>query len=409
VIASAVPPGGLFRGREYRDLGLYGDVARGFLHGRVPYRDVFVEYPPGAFAVFTPPALLPEDAYRPAFKILMALLGVATLVVAALILVRLGASRGRLYGALGAIALSPLALGPVALNTYDAWPALLVLAAAAALLYDRPTLGFALLGLAFTAKLYPGALLPLFCVAVGARRLGRPLLAFGAVVVGVFGPFALVGWSGLWDSLQAQAQRGLQVESLAGALLLTGDRIGIYAATVVPGSTAALSRDVAGELPDALATATGLAQLAAVLVVLLIAGRTAASGEGFVAAATASVAGFLAFSRFVSPQYLVWLVPLVPLVAPPFVLVAGVTLGLALVLGRLWFFHYRDVFAGGDAVWLVLVRDLLLVGLYGVLLAAFRRLRTMTPSWSNTVSHTPVASKRASGTAVVDGAERRSR
>jgi hypothetical protein len=61
----------------------------------LPYRDVFVEYPPGAFVVLTPPALLSEDAYRHASKVLMALLGLATLVAAALILVRLGAGHER--------------------------------------------------------------------------------------------------------------------------------------------------------------------------------------------------------------------------------------------------------------------------------------------------------------------------
>ena len=63
VAAAAVPQGGLFRGRLYRDLGLYGDYAAALLDGRVPYRDFFVEYPPGGFLVFTPPALLADDWY----------------------------------------------------------------------------------------------------------------------------------------------------------------------------------------------------------------------------------------------------------------------------------------------------------------------------------------------------------
>jgi uncharacterized membrane protein len=126
--------------------------------------------------------LLPDEAYRHAFKVLMALVGLATIVVAALILARLGASGRRLYGTLAALALVPLALGPVSLNTYDGWPALLVAGAVAALLYGRSTLAFALLGLAVTAKLYPAALLPLFCVFVWRHGLRRPLLAFAGAV-----------------------------------------------------------------------------------------------------------------------------------------------------------------------------------------------------------------------------------
>jgi Glycosyltransferase family 87 len=378
------------------------------LDGRVPYRDVFVEYPPGAFVVLTPPALLPEEAYRHAFKVLMALVGLALLVVAALILVRLGASSRRLYGSLAALALAPLALGPVSLNTYDAWPALLVGAAVAALLYGRPTLAFALLGFAVTAKLYPAALLPLFCVVVWRQGVRRPLLAFAASVAVVVVPFAIVGWQGLWDSFEAQAERSLQVESLAGALLLAADRLGLYEARVASGSTAAVSRDLAGTLPDALAPVSSLLQLAAAGVVVWLFVRMKGDGERLVAGAAATLAGVLAFSKFISPQYLVWLLPLVPLVVPPIGFVAGALLALAMLLGQLWFFHYRELFAVGDLVWLVVLRDALLVVLFAVLSAALL-LRTKMPSSSSTVDQSPLASRRASGIAAVEGAERRSR
>jgi hypothetical protein len=398
----------LFRGREYRDVGLYGQYAQGLLDGRLPYRDVFVEYPPGAFAVLTPPALLPEDAYRHAFKLLMALVGLATLVVAALILVRLAAEPKRLYGALAALALAPLALGPVSLNTYDAWPALLVAGALCALLYERPTLGFALLGFAVTAKLYPAALLPLFCAVVWRRGLGRPLLAFAAAVAAVIVPFAAIGWNGLWESFEAQAGRSLQLESLGGTLLLAADRLGSYDAEVVSGSTAAVSRDLAGSLPDALAVATTVLQVAAVLAVVWLAARGPLDGERLVAACAATLVGFLAFAKFISPQYLLWLLPVVPLVAAPIGIAATALLALAMVLGQLWFFHYREVFAVEEIVWLVLARDAALVALYGVLLVGLRR-STKMPSSASSVAQSPLRRSRASGTAAVEGAERRSR
>jgi hypothetical protein len=403
------PQGGLFRGREYRDVGLYGQYAQGLLDGRLPYRDVFVEYPPGAFVVLTPPALLPDDWYRQSFKVLMALLGLATLVVAALILVRLGTSSARRYAALGAIAVSPLLLGPVSLNTYDVWPALLVTAALCALLYDRPALAFALLALAVTAKLYPLALVPLFCLAVWRRGVTRPLLAFAGVLLVVVAPFALLGWDGLWDSVDAQAERALQLESLGGSVLVAAHLIGIYDAEVVTGSTAALSRDLAGSPADAIGVVSGLVQLVAVGLVAWLFARSRPTGERLVVATAATLAGFLAFSRFISPQYVVWLVPLVPLVLPPLGVAAAVVLGLAALLAQLWFFHYRDVFALEDIGWLVVLRDLLLVALYGILVVALLRLRTTMPSSSSTVDQAPLRSSRASGTAAVEGDERRSR
>ena len=56
------------------------------------------------------------------------------------------------------------------------------------------------------------------------------------------------------------------------------------------------------------------------------------------------------------------------------VVVARLTVtALALVLAQLWFFHYRDVFALGGYVWLVLVRDLAVVSLCALLVAGLRR------------------------------------
>jgi Glycosyltransferase family 87 len=359
--------------------------------------------------VFLPPAFLPDDWYRHAFKLLMALLGVAMLFVAASILARLGAGTPRLYGSLGALALSPLAIGPVSLNTYDLWPALLAAAAVCALLYGRPTLGFALLGLAVTAKLYPLALLPVFCLFAWRRGLGRPLLAFAGVVILVVGPFALLGWDGLWDSIDAQAQRALQLESLGGALLVAADKLGLYDADVVSGSTAALSRDLGGRVADGVAAAMTVLQVLAVAVVTWLFARAERGGERLVAAAAGTLAGFVAFARFVSPQYLVWLLPFVVLVAPPAGIVATALLGGALVLGQLWFFHYRELFALEDVAWLVVARDLLLVALYGILVVAVLRLRTTIPSSSSAIDQPPLRRSRASGIAAVEADDLRSR
>jgi hypothetical protein len=86
----------------------------------------------------------------------------------------------------------------------------------------------------------------------------------------------------------------------------------------------------------------------------------------------AAIAGFLALTRFFSPQYLVWLLPFVLLLEPAAWLLAAA----ALVLAQVWFFHYSDVFALGGYVWLVLIRDLLILALF---LLALLRLRRLAP------------------------------
>ena len=407
LLACAVPDGGLFRAERYRDVHLYGIYADGFFRGEVPYRDVFVEYPPGAFAVFMPPAVLPGGAYNAAFKTLMALCGIAALFCVVLILVTIGVRGRSLYAAAGIFALSPLAVGPISLNTYDLFPAALTVGALAALLRRRELLAFGLLGLAVTAKLYPLVLVPLAVLYVwsvaGQARALRSLAVLAGVVLVVILPFAILGPDGLWDSFHAQSSRGLQIESLGAAFLLAGHRIGAYEASVVHGTTGAATRDLTGSLPDALATFGSILQLAAVGLVWLLFARGPRNAERLLLASTAAVAGFLAFNRFVSPQYVVWLIPLVLLVPGRSGAAAIAMVGASLVLAQIWFFHYSHVFQLEGITWLIVLRDALLLALY-VLLAL--RLKTSTPSSEKTSRQSGLRRKAARSVAVANGSHR---
>jgi len=371
--ACAVPDGGLFRAERFRDVHLYQGFAEAVFDGRVPYRDFFMEYPPGALAVFLPPAAFGSSHYIDAFKCLMALCGVATLFLVATLLVRLGVSATRLWAGVLLFALSPLALGPISLNTYDAWPALLTVAALSLLLAGRDVAAFALLGAAFAAKVYPVVLIPpaaIFVWRLRGRALAlRGLAAFVAVAVLFLVPFVVLAPHGLAESFRAQAARSLQVESLAGSLLAAADRTGVYSATVVHRTGHAISYDLVGSLPETLAVLSSIAQALAVITVAWLFLRGRDDPRRLALAFAAAIAGFLAFTRFFSPQYLVWLLPFVPLLEPA----AWVVTATALVLAQVWFFHYRDVFALGGYVWLVLIRDLLVVALFVLVLVRLQR------------------------------------
>ena len=362
-----MPDGGLFRAARFRDVHLYGAFGHSVFDGRVPYRDFFMEYPPGALAVFLPPEIFGTSHYNAAFKALMTLCGAATIVVLALLLLRLGATRARLRTALLLFAISPAALGPISLNTYDAWPALLTVVALALLVAAWPVAAFAMLGLAFAAKVYPIVLVPPALVYVwrtaGRRAALSSLGALGAVAAIVILPFLALSPHGLVESFRAQAARALQVESLGGALLGVADRVGWYGAHVVHRTGHAVSYDLTGTLPRVLAGLSSLLQLLAVLLVVWLYRRGRDEPQRLAAAFAAAVAGFLVFTRFFSPQYLVWLVPLVVLLQP----LEWALIAAALVLAQVWFFHYRDVFALGGYIWLVALRDLLVVALFAVL------------------------------------------
>jgi uncharacterized membrane protein len=327
-----------------------------------------MEYPPGALAVFLPPRLF-GDSYIGAFKVLMALCGAATLVLAVLLLARLGASRAHVIAASALLALSPVALGPISLNTYDGFPALLTVAALAALVWGWDLLALGLLGFAFAAKVYPVVLLPVALVFVwrtrGSRRAVAGVSVFAAVAAAVVVPFLVVAPHGLGESFRAQAGRALQLESLGAQTLVAADQLGAYSATVVHRTEHAVSYDLAGDLPDALATVGSVLQALAVLGVSVLYARGRGGAGRLGLAFAAAVAGFIAFSRFVSPQYLVWLVPLVVLLFRPFV---WLLVAAALVLAQTWFFHYPGLTELSDRNWLVLIRDVLLVAVFVVLL-----------------------------------------
>jgi len=75
-----------------------------------------------------------------------------------------------------------------------------------------------------------------------------------------------------------------------------------------------------------------------------------------------------------SPQFLIWLVPLVPLVAGRVGVAAAAFLGAALVTTHLWFPRgYWDMVALEWEGWLVLARNLVLVALAIVLVVATAR------------------------------------
>ena len=367
--ACAVPDGGLFRAARFRDVHLYQRYTEALLNGHVPYRDFFMEYPPGAFAVFLPPGAATHSHYNAAFKALMALCGAVALVLVAFVLVRLQASVARVWIAVLLVAASPVALGPISLNTYDAWPALLTVAALALLLARREVIALAVLGLAFAAKVYPVVLLPVALVWTWRTRGRRTALAaagaFATVALVVVLPFLVLAPHGLVESFRAQAARGLQIESLGAQLLVAADHLGLYSVTVAHHTRGAVTYDVRGSLPQALGALSSALQVVVVLGVAWLYGRGRDDGRRLVAAFAAAVAGFLAFTRFFSPQYLVWLVPLVPLLDGA---AAWCLLATALALDQVWFFHYRSIVELGGRSWFVLARDLLVVALFVVVL-----------------------------------------
>ena len=374
LVGWAVLHRGFFTHDRIVDTPVYERYGSAIDSGQVPYRDFAVEYPPGALPVFALPALGGErgEAFRRRFEFQMAFFGEVIVICLAIALVALGAGRRRVLAVLGFAALAVVALGPVVLSRFDLWPVALTAAALAALLSGRLRLGHVALGAAVAAKLYPLVLAPLTIAYVWRREGRREALTCGGLLLGVlavaFVPFLVLAPHGVWESFWNQASRPLQIESLGAALLLAGHHV--FGVGLRLDSSHG-SQNLAGAAPDAFAVALSILQFAALIATWILFARGPATRTRLLLASAAALVAFVALGKVLSPQFLIWLIPVVPLVQGRRGLIASVLLAAALVVTQLWFpYRYWDLALHFGALesWLVLVRDLLLVGLF-VLLA----------------------------------------
>jgi uncharacterized membrane protein len=330
----------------------YGDQMKA---GAVPYRDFAVEYPPGALPVFGLPSLL-GGSYAATFAWVMAACGVALVLVVAL------ARPGAAFFA----ALAPVLVGSLILSRFDLWPALLATAALVALLHERHGLGWGLLGAAVAAKLWPLAFVPVAIVWSHRHGRARSALWGAGVAAAAFVPFLILSPAGLWSSLSGQLSRPLQIESLGAAFLTTFGQPAIV--------TSHGSQNVVGH--GVVAAALSLAQALALVSLWAAFARGPVTGERLVRYAAACTCAFVAFGKVLSPQYLLWLIPLVPLVRGRRGLAATALLLGALILTQVWFpQRYFDYALDFRLAGVVLARDLVLVALVAVLALPVRLAR----------------------------------
>jgi Glycosyltransferase family 87 len=333
------------------DTPIYEGYGNAIDHGLFPYRDFPVEYPPGALPIFVAPVYAYGYAgYADVFGWLMAAFGLGCLLVATV--------AGAGIRALAFIAVSPLLIGSMALSRYDLWPTLFVICALAALLHDRHRLGWLALGAAVVAKGFALAFVPVALVWT-LRRRGPRELGYGvglgmAVVLAAVLPFAILAPKGLWHSVSGQFSRPLQIESLAASLLTTFSHPHVI-------STHG-SLNLGGE--GWVAALTSVVEIAALVALWVAFARGPAVGDRFVRYVVACLCAFVALGKVLSPQFLIWLVPLVPLVRGLRGIAACVLLAGALIMTQVYFpQRYWEYIFHLHLAWVVLVRNLLLVAL----------------------------------------------
>ncbi|MDT4902603.1 MAG: hypothetical protein QOH52_619 [Pseudonocardiales bacterium] len=328
--------------------------------GAVPYRDTAVEYPvlTGAFMWLTADLTRGVHAIESSWSELV-VFGVLTallLAVCGLVVTAATAqtARGRPWDA-AIFALSPL----LVFHAFSNWD-LLAMAFASAALWAwarrHPVLAGALIGLGTAAKLYP--LFLLVAIAILALRTRKfadatwTVVTAGLVWLAINGPVALAYHRGWWEFYKFSIDRPTE-------------RSTFWAMGRTLATASLADSDSPYWVPPGIAVA--LALFGALLVVIFL-GLKAPVRPRLAQLAFLCVLAFLLTTKVWSPQYSLWLVPLIALARPRWRLtliwqfseIAVWMLTLTLLLGI-------SVQAHGISYgWLVLmlvIRDALLIGL----------------------------------------------
>jgi hypothetical protein len=286
------------------DVFVYQHDARLLAGGVTPYSaGLPLEYPPLALIPMWLAHALGGD-YETAFGVLMGIAAVATLLAVG----RLGGPRAAWW-----FALTPLLAGAVLRTHFDLFAVAVMMAGLVALRARRPTLAFALLGVATMIKLFPvvvAAVAARWLWGRGERRAAvRGALVCGGVVVACSLPFA---GSGYLDAYRYHVDRPVQIESTpASVLWLTGGSQ-ITGSTTSPDAFG--SNGMVGGAAGAVRAASSVLALLALALVAWLAARRPDERQLLLCAAAAVVA-FVALGKVFSPQYVAWLAPFAALLA----------------------------------------------------------------------------------------------
>ena len=397
------------------DVTAYEAYGSNMLDGELPYRDFPMEYPPGASPMFVLPATrllaggptegaswfppnAPARRYYRAFTSLVLVLLAAIVVLTALTLRQMRRPARTVVLSLAVVASSPLLLERVLTERFDVWPAALTSAALALSVRGHYRSGGALVGLGAAAKIYPVLLLPVLVIAVVRLRGVREATFVAAAAMGaaaaVFMPFAIASFSETWEAVRIQFGGGLHIETTASSVLvMTRHAAELLTTLGLPSPPALTTKGAGGELVRTNLAGTGVEATRVVMNALLVTALcllwiTAARSredprEDLLRYAAATVAVVLVLGTVLSPQYLDWLIPLVPLVGGRRGAAAMCLFVVAAILTNVWipdqYFEFQDSLLAGQGA-LLLARNLALLATALVLILPARVL----PHWHTT-------------------------
>ena len=360
----------LLSGRSIEEFGnvdhLYHSVATRMARGMVPYRDFELEYPIGCLPQLFLPILAGTSvrAYRLAYIAEM-------LVINALLLLALTWHVDRREGRLEArrrliwYLVSFLFIGRLIISRIDVVPALLMYLAALSWAARKPILWGSLAALGGLVKVVPAlVVLPALLGELARPRSTRLVGTITFAVCSAVGVslWYLLGHSGMVSAIRYHTERVLEIESVYAGLLMLVGRMGGEPFGVQWGHG---SHEVVSSLSPAILGASRYIQLALLGISLIPLARSGI--DRCLQCCGALTLAFIVTAPVLSPQYLVWVLPLIlsvggslgRCVRPLYVLTCALTF---LIYPALF---YRSLVPPRlPGILLLNVRNLLLVGLW---------------------------------------------
>jgi uncharacterized membrane protein len=367
---------------------LYFSYASKVFDGQLPYQDFDIEYAPLSLPIFLLPRLVANtySEYHVAFAVEMLVFDLIGLVLIALLTRRLGSAP---WKALIAYTLFLLAIGSIVTDHFDIVPAILVLFSLYAFMRGWNIASWAALGLGTMTKVYPIVVVPILALYLlkwrDRRRLVQGVLAFTLTLILIAVPCLIISPSGFYNSFDYHFERGLQIESTYASLVLLGDTWGFNSTKLVFDYGA---WEIDGQLADVLAHLASIVMLLALGAVYFRYFRQQRfhyqerdHGLDLVLYATLAILVFLLANKVLSPQYIIWIYPLVPVIAlrRRFLLWA-----IFIMVGLLTMYIFPDNYLDLVAVkprlvYALVLRNALLVGIAILLWRASNKQSEMPP------------------------------
>jgi uncharacterized membrane protein len=365
-----------------RDSGalLYYQYAEKLLSGLLPYRDFTLEYPPLFVIFFGLPRVITSSytLYASLYQSEVLVFDIIGLLIIFDIARRLGDAP---WKPLLIYTLSVLAIGPIIIDRFDIFPAVMTLAATYFFWLGKHKTSWAMLALGTLTKIYPIVIAPIFLLIYFRNRQFKQirdgLITFLAVCLIIVLPFIILGSDSILSLIDYHSQRGIQVESTYSAIILILGKLGF---TAVTGESTFGSYNIVNPAATVLAAFSIYITAASLLIVYWFIYRQVKPGESqftrLGAYVLLTLVTTMATSKILSPQYFIWLIPFFAIICgrwrtpilATFIIVGGLTY-------YIYPWHYDELMSFDvNMVAVLVVRNIMLVLL--AVLAAVSLKRT---------------------------------